>query len=270
MSGTRLRPARADDLAALSAIWTRSFGDPPDFVRAMLTDAGLLSAALCAEEDEQVRSAMFAFEGLRFRGVFGAYLYALATDPAARGRGLGGAVCTALARRCFARGAAFVCLSPADAGLARWYGTLGFRALYAMADLPVGTAGVGGKCTRLSAADYRAARTGPLCLTPQLLAAQEILHRFDGGGFFRVETGGATALACAEPADGRVLIRELICPPEAVPAAAGAIAEAFSAKSALLRRRVPDGAREVYIMFNPEAAENLRSLDFPVFPYLLE
>jgi ribosomal protein S18 acetylase RimI-like enzyme len=270
MSDFLLRPAAAADEDDLVRLWTRAFGDGPAFVRALLRDAGLPATALCAEADGRVRAAMYAFEGLRFGGVPAAYLYALATEPEARGRGLGGAVVTALARRSFARGAELVCLSPADPGLAAWYAARGFRPGQPLADLPLAVSHDGGRCTPLSAAEYLAARESALGLTPQLLAAQSVLHRFGGGGFFRVAAGGVTAYACAEPTEDGLLIRELLCPAAAYDAVGGALAAHFSLPRVLLRRPAADGGRLFYIMSASPGASPLSNAEFPGFPYLLE
>lgn len=271
MSGFILRPASAADAPDIIEIWSRSFGDPPEFIAALLQEADLLSNALCAEAEDRVKSVMFAFEGLSLGGRNAAYLYALCTDPTARGLGMGCAVVRALAQRCFDRGAEIVFLSPADAGLAAWYERiLGTRPLAAFADRPLPVSPAGGRCVPLSAEEYRSLRQSDVSVTQQLLTAQSVLHRWFGGSFLRIELPGAVALACAEPGKNGLLLRELLCPEELRPAAAAAAADYYGADRVLLRCSTEIGQNLVYIINYKIYDKSVISLDIPSFFYTLE
>ena len=87
-----LRSANGDDLQQTAEIWRASFGDRGDLVFDMLVRCGLLKNAVGAEVNGRLRSCMFIFDGLRVGDRRAAYLYALCTEPAFRGLGLGKAV----------------------------------------------------------------------------------------------------------------------------------------------------------------------------------
>ena len=130
MNGFTLRMAEKADTADICRVWRLSFGDEEETVRSLLLDVGLLETAVVAESEGCVRSVMLSFDGLRFGEVRAAYLYALCTDPACRGQGMGEAVVRESVFAAFRRGAALSCLHPASPSLSAWYERiLGMRAL---------------------------------------------------------------------------------------------------------------------------------------------
>ena len=130
MGGFTLRMAEKTDIVDICRVWHLSFGDEEETVRSLLLDVGLLETAVVAQASGRVRSVMLSFDGLRFDEVRAAYLYALCTDPACRGQGMGEAVVRESALAAFRRGAALACLHPASVSLAAWYERiLGMRAL---------------------------------------------------------------------------------------------------------------------------------------------
>ena len=137
MDGFTLRMAEKADTADICRVWRLSFGDEAETVSSLLLDIGLLETAVVAEMEGRVRSVMLSFDGLRFGEVRAAYLYALCTDPACRGQGMGEAVVRQSAFAAFRRGAALACLHPASASLAAWYERImGMRALPAPDYMP--------------------------------------------------------------------------------------------------------------------------------------
>ena len=130
MNDFTLRMAQKSDTADICRVWRLSFGDGEETVRSLLLDIGLLETAVVAESEGKVCSVMLGFDAVRFGEISAAYLYALCTDPAFRGRGMGKAVVRESAEAAFRRGAALSCLHPASASLAAWYERiLGMRAL---------------------------------------------------------------------------------------------------------------------------------------------
>lgn len=271
MTGQRfvLRPPAEADLADIAACWRASFGDSEEFIRDFFAAADPLRHAVAAEADGRVRSVMFAFDGLSLGGVRASYLYALCTHPQFRRQGLGGAVVSRLAAECLDEGAELVCLSPADAALERWYcAALGFRPLQRAEDLCVRPApNRDGRCTILSAAEYAALRHAEIEVTPQLLAAQETLCRHYGGALLRTELDGGEALLCAEPREGGIFVRDLVCPPALAGRALSAAAAHFGVKAVYLRR--PGGTGEALLGLSRSGASPacLRS---EFFPFLLD
>jgi len=271
MSDWILRPAVNNDLDDLATLWAEVFGDPPEFIRAMLTDAKLTECAQCAQADGCVQSAMFAFEGISLGGAKAAYLYALATRESARGRGIGSAVLLSLIRRCFSAGAEIVFLSPASASLADWYRKIaGMQPMAAFADRPQlltrGTA----RCTPVSAAAFAAQRQSPVGLSPQLVSAQGVVQRHFGGGFLQIEIRGETAYACAEKTDSGILIRELFCPEALRRIVCGAIADHFGDSRLFLRTSVGVGANLVYIKNDASDTDYLNKPENTAFFYTFD
>ena len=152
MSRVLLRPTEPKDLEAVADLWQAAFHDPAATVRRLLTEGRLLGCGMLAELEGRPASVMFAFPGLDLGGHDAAYLYALCTRADARGKGFGSAVLNALAARCFDSGSELVFLSPADAGLARWYREkLGMAELGGVSDVPLALPGVTpGQCVPVS------------------------------------------------------------------------------------------------------------------------
>ena len=121
MNDFTLRMAEKKDTADICRVWRLSFGDEEDTVRSLLLDVGLLKTAVVAEAEGRVRSVMLSFDAVRFGETNAAYLYALCTDPACRGQGMGEAVVRESVFAAFRRGAALSCLHPASPSLSAWY-----------------------------------------------------------------------------------------------------------------------------------------------------
>ncbi|MBO5778961.1 MAG: GNAT family N-acetyltransferase [Clostridia bacterium] len=85
-----LRRSTPADLPALQALWQQVFGDPPAFTGRFYETFGA-DAAIVAEEDEKVVAMIHPLPvALAQNGTysFGVYIYALATAPDYRGRGI--------------------------------------------------------------------------------------------------------------------------------------------------------------------------------------
>lgn len=269
MSGFSLRPARRSDADDILDCWRASFGDGEAFILDFFASADPLRHAVAAETDGHVRSVMFAFDGLDFGGVRASYLYALCTHPEHRRRGMGAAVVAQLARESLDAGAQLACLSPASAALERWYcELLGMRPLQRARDVPLEKEPPRQRadCVIVSAAEYAARRRAAVCVTPQLLAAQETLYRHYGGVMLRAEIDGETVLACAEPRGSAILLRDLVCPPELRSRAAAVISAHLWNKEVFLRSTGGEG--ETLLGLAP-GGERPACLDAAPFPFTL-
>ena len=92
-----IRPWRQEDLPRLETLWTTAFGDDTDYIGAFRANFLQSGSCLVAEADGKAVSAMYILDGpILFppdgTSLSTAYTYALATDPAYRGRGIGSAV----------------------------------------------------------------------------------------------------------------------------------------------------------------------------------
>lgn len=111
---------------ALWTLWQEAFSDPPEVPRQFWRTAYCPRRSLCAVEDGQVLGALYWLD-CTCRGQKLAYLYAVATARAHRGRG----VCRALMDRAHAllarQGYTGAILVPGEASLASMYAAMGYQ-----------------------------------------------------------------------------------------------------------------------------------------------
>lgn len=227
-----LRMASEHDVEDICLVWELSFGDEADTVRTLLLDAGLLGSSVVAERDGRVCSAMLSFDGLSFGGIRASYIYALCTHPDLRGMGMGSAVVKRTVQSAFDSGAELVCLHPASLSLSAWYQRiLGMEALSSTVIEPAGCAvRDGAEIYGVTAAEYFKLRAHSSPSVPlELLKAQELFCSGSEGGLMRLDICGQSCCACTQLCGDRLLIRELVCPPDLRSAAASLLAEHFGA-----------------------------------------
>lgn len=108
------------------ALWKTVFGDSDAFLDRFFSTAFSADRARCITENGDVVAALYWFD-CTYGGERVAYIYAVATSPAHRGRGL----CTRLMTDTHAHlkrsGYRGVLLSPADDGLFRFYRRFGYE-----------------------------------------------------------------------------------------------------------------------------------------------
>lgn len=120
-----LRPARQEDIPALWALWQEAFGDDDRFLEDFfaLGFAPERSRVLTAEG--RPVSALYWFDGVWGGGRF-AYLYAVATEKASRGRGYSSRLLEDTCAHLQKAGYDGALLVPGEKGLFDFYGRLGF------------------------------------------------------------------------------------------------------------------------------------------------
>ncbi|MDE6139933.1 MAG: GNAT family N-acetyltransferase, partial [Alistipes sp.] len=117
---------RLDDTQRqIRRLWQEVFGDPREFVDSFLVR--YYSPELCAiRRDGERVAAMAHIVPMQTAAGRTAYIYAVATDPACRRRGLGRSVVEECIRRAREQGFDAVALIPSDEGLKSFYSALGF------------------------------------------------------------------------------------------------------------------------------------------------
>lgn len=258
-----LRYARKEDTEQLIRIWHSSFGDGEDFIREMLLGCGLLDCAVGAETDGELRSCMFAFDGIEAAGVKCSYLYALGTQPEYRGMGLGRAVTSYAGEMAIARGADAAFLRPADGELEKWYAeTLGAEAFGRGDFQPLGfEAAPREKASPISHGEYSRLRGESMWkIPPRLLKAQETVNRYFGGAFLAF--GGNTL--CAEKCERGIFIRESFGGENS---AAAAASEFFGAKEVYALKGCADGR---CLMLLKKGKHEIFPLDISPLPFTLD
>lgn len=250
------RSARPEDVPGLKRLWERCFGDDPAFIDRFF--AHLFRPehmAVCAMDGMPV--SMVAFLPCRLRGAGAdlpcAYLYAMATDPARQGRGLGQALLRFAHSYGREQGWRGLTLVPADQGLFQFYAKAEFQTAFFYRQLrwsgsPTPGAGVVSPAVPEA---YRRLREQLLAQIPHLdhtlpfLAHAEQEYRRTGGGLFRIELpGGFAACAAVErSAEGVWQAKELLAPEGRQEAALAALARRLGTGT-LTTRTTASGARQ--------------------------
>lgn len=217
-------------------LWQQVFGDDPRYIYYFLDH--LPGVGAVAIEDGSVAAMAFVLTKIRCCGREWGYLYAVATDPGHRGKGLGQAISRAAAD--FAEVDA-ICTLPADESLREWYHrTLRLDSSLFIREetiLPHKTT----EPIQLTAAEYASLREQLLNDMPHAVFPPSHFELLDqlccvgSGGLFRI---GQTILA-ADCYDGICYIREALG--EDTQTGAASLAGWLGARKALLRIPAEDG-----------------------------
>ena len=252
MSEAMIREVRAEDVGALSSLWLRVFGDSPEFVARFFELLPELGTGAAAFEGERLLGAAYLLTAQELveagRSRRCGYLYAVAVEEAARGRGLGGALCRAAAALGRARGAELLCTMPAEPGLFDWYEKqLDLRCALRRERRELESRS-GGAPVLLPAAEYGRRREALLEGLPHMalsdagLLLEEANCLCFGGGLYALGEG----LAAAYVHEGVTEVRELLGAP---PESAAALGAHLGTARVRLWRPAPEG--EPYLAFAP-------------------
>lgn len=243
MADFTLRESRAEDYAALSVLWQRCFGDPPELIEKFFTLLPEMGRAVTAEHQGRVAGAAYALTGLELlpgKRSCG-YIYAVAVDESCRGLGIGGALSIAAAEAARQAGAEIICTLPAEDSLYGWYEKL-IGVKYPLRRKELICKAAKGDCREIGAKEYAERREKLLCEKPHIrfpaayLSFQCELCKCYGGGFYAV--GDWVAAAYPEGDTARII--ELI---GAEKTAAAAVAARLGANFALSYQPAADGER---------------------------
>ena len=125
----RTRKTTPNDIPALKALWQEAFEDSRQDIDLFFETLYPNATGFCAEEDGEILSMLFALPQTVVKDekqLKAAYLYAVATKKAARGRGLCKAVFAYAEKELRKRYFEALLLSPASEELAAFYAKLGF------------------------------------------------------------------------------------------------------------------------------------------------
>ena len=223
-----VRPSTPEDIPAQRLLWHLAFGDEGAYVDNFYSTYYRPERVLVLEEGGQVRS-MTAWFDTTFvvpgRGAYrAAYLYAVATHPDCRGRGLAGRLLAEADRYFRALSIPAVTTVPAEPSLHDFFGANGFRECFVHGQfshpLDAPPLGAAPALVPLAPADYCRLREEALTGTPhialdvQAVTYQDGACRLSGGGLYALEhPQGGTTLLCAEGmGDGTLLVKELLGP----------------------------------------------------------
>lgn len=252
------RCSRSDDLPRLRQLWRLAFGDEEEYMNCFFTGYWRPERMLVLEEEGQVQAMAAWFDmpvvtrvGAR---VPAAYLYAVATHPEQRGRGLAHRLLAFAGQWLAQQGFACLTTVPARPDLHPFFASNGFAEGYTMARSPF--VPNGGACARLvpvDAAQYNTLRRtflsgrGYVDYSDDAMAYQQTVSRLSGGGLYRVDEGGC---ACVELGGDTGFVKELLVDPNRRQAAANALAARHPAARYELRTPWPgEGERVPFAMY---------------------
>ena len=246
------------DIPRQRELWQLAFGDTGAYVDNFYRTYYKPERMLMLEEDGVVQ-AMTAWFDTTFavpgQGEYrAAYLYAVATHPEARGRGLAGRLLSDADGLFRSWGVQAVTTVPAEPSLHRFFGRNGFRECFvhgeqeyrprSAAEAPAGEMP---KLDRLTAADYAGLREARLAGMPHIALSKEAISYqagasalTPGGGLYALEAPHGAAALCTEGMeDGTLLVKELLTEPGDVDWVVSWLPKLLPAWSGLYR--TPDG-----------------------------
>ena len=201
------RWAEPGELSALQTLWQRVFGDGPEYTGAFWDRFPPEKHTRIVDRDGV--AAMASWIPVTLEGQAGAYVYAVATAPAQRGKGLCRALLGELEDALAEQGLAFTALCPATSPLFDFYAKLGYETALYHSVLQVTAARREIASAEIPAAEYGVLREGYLH-SPHCVWDKTALSFLQATGtrFFRLPGG------CAAVSGSPFRIVELLGPAE--------------------------------------------------------
>ena len=222
-----LRPARAQDTERCKALWKMAFGDGDAYLDLFFTCDYHPEQMLLLLEDG-VAMTMLYLMPMTLKGpditATAHYVYALATDPAARKQGYGRQLLHAADRYVQDWGDDCMTVVPAEPSLHKFFGTVGYEPSFdtrmvevAEALLPPAREDIAVQA--IPPEEYGRLRedllagTFHICYDDSLLTYQAGLGRMSGGGLYQISADGWTGCAAVECLGAEtVVFKELLLP----------------------------------------------------------
>lgn len=208
--------ARKEDTEALRELWTACFGGPPEYLDFYYGRRFVPEDTLVWREEGRPVSMMTLMR-VRQGGQDGAYVYAVATLPAFRGKGLMTRLDQWSQEIIRQRGWTFSVLVPAEPGLFSMYEKLGYRSVFPIWTKEISGAGKNsGKFFLCSFETFQELRRRYLYRIPgavlhpdqELRYIYDELHAFSGDILLYEEKGNLCYAAFTQEEKG-ILIREI-------------------------------------------------------------
>ena len=218
-----MRAARRD-LPALTRLWQACFGDTEAEVRAFWQALFDCTPVYLRRAPDSSPAAMLCALPAELVGDDGdavpaAYLYAVCTAPALRGRGHCRLLLQEAEQDLAKQDVRAAVLVPAEESLFGFYARFGYRTVFTCRTETVPAARGDCSITPLTPDGWQSLRElqlydSHLSYPPELLRWQETISRSSGAGLYRIETGDAVCCAAAERDGETLLVRELLpdCP----------------------------------------------------------
>ncbi|MBE6972577.1 MAG: GNAT family N-acetyltransferase [Ruminococcaceae bacterium] len=235
----QLRTSHIEDGPRLRELWKLAFGDDDAYIDHFFTRYYAPERMLVLEEDGQVQAMTAWFDmplvfanGTR---IAAAYLYAVATHPDCRGRGLAGQLLAFADDWLKEQGFDCVTTVPARPDLHVFFCRNGFVEAFALTQRQYSpnAAGMPAVLRAVGAEEYALLREGMLTGTDHVSYSRSALDyqrgvcQMSGGGLYRI---GERGCACVELAGDEVFVKELLVPETERETAQVAIAQRYPAK----------------------------------------
>lgn len=244
LSVPQCRTSRRQDVPRLKELWKLAFGDEDDYIDHFFTRYYTPERMLVLEEHGIVQAMTAWFDmplatedGVRWPS---AYLYAVATHPDCRGRGLAGQLLAFADRWLGDQGFACVTTVPARPDLHVFFGGNGFKESFVLEQCQHKMCKVKEPATLnfAEAEEYARMREAMLEGTDYISYSQSAMDyqagvcALSGGGLYRV---GERGCACVELSGDQVFVKELLVDEREREAALAAIAQRHPAKTYWVR-----------------------------------
>lgn len=201
----------------LKELWQLAFGDSREFIDLFFDTAYAPERCLYLTEEGSVTAALYWLD-CRYQDQKQAYIYAVATHPEHRGKGLCRKLMEKAHQALRSQGYTAALLRPADPGLRQMYRKLGYRDATFVSEFPC-TAGTPIPLRKIGAADYERLRQEFL---PEDGVLQEGVSLTYLASYTTLYTGNGFLLAGA-PYNGEFIGMELLGDRTAAPGILGAL-----------------------------------------------
>lgn len=196
----------------LRRLWQIAFGDTEEFLDSFFDTAYAPGRCRCVTEDGKVNAALYWFDcGLEEAKL--AYLYAVATDPACRGRGLCRMLMADTMDVLTAAGYQGALLVPQEEGLIRMYAGMGFTPCSGVREFHVLASDSGIPARRIGAEEYARLRR-------ELLPMGGVIQEGENLRFLETQArlyAGESWTAAAAETDGMLWCPEFLGDPRLAP-----------------------------------------------------
>lgn len=231
------------DREALQALWFQCFGDDADYTRLFFDRYEIARRVFVARSAQELAAMAIWFPAVLTGGdgreYPAAYLYAVATAPAHRGRGVCRRLMAFAERQLADRGVQVVTLVPGSEELFAFYRRLGYETAFVCRQTEITVPKPGGKILPVSANRYWQLRQMLLwqnfmAYDETEIAYQKALCRHAGGDLVQLQWANQLGCAIVEPQGRRLMVKELL-PPELAAQAGSALLAEFGGQSAVIR-----------------------------------
>lgn len=233
---------REEQIGQLRQLWKNAFGDTDAFLDIFFGTAFSPDRCRCILLEDRVAAALYWFD-VRWNGLPCAYIYAVATDPAFRGRGLCRVLMEDCGRILADAGYAGALLVPQDEGLRAMYGKMGYLPGTRLDEFHCAASGHAIPIQELTAPEYAACRRLYL---PAGSVIQEGENLTFLSGIARFYKGGRFLAAVSREQDHLRILEYLGDPCEIAPLIA-----ALGCREATVRA---PGAGKPFAMYRPLSA----------------